>query len=103
MGNVAEVLENVSALFNQEPAQIYTSVGPVLIAMNPFRNLPLYTDQVRDRYHRAGANPVESKRLGPHAFRTAEQAYQNLPHEPRQSIVICGESGSGKTVTNRMM
>lgn len=111
MLNMATVLDNVDCLFQmvQPPAplqginSIYSSVGPVLIAMNPFEKLPLYTKEWMDAYHKAGADPVQSKRLGPHAYRTAEEAYQGLRRNRQQSVVICGESGAGKTVTNRKM
>jgi len=111
MLNMATVLENVETLFQsaQSPTPgegvntIYSSVGPVLIAMNPFQPLPLYTREWMDAYHSSGSNPMELKRLGPHAYRTAEEAYQGLNKNRNQAVVICGESGAGKTVTNRKM
>jgi len=109
--NKASVLENVEALFhlqqNDKPGMgkntIYSNVGPVLIGLNPFQNLPIYTEQWIKAYSDAGGNAIASKKLGPHAFRTAEEAYQGLRRQRIQSVVICGESGAGKTVTNRKM
>lgn len=109
--NKATVLENVEQLFhlqqNEKPGMgkntIYSSVGPVLIALNPFQNLPVYGEPWIKAYSDAGGNAIASKKLGPHAFRTAEEAYQGLRRQRIQSVVICGESGAGKTVTNRKM
>lgn len=109
--NPATVLENVEALFGMEQSPkpgvgksvIYSSVGPVLIALNPFQDLPLYSKEWMHAYSDAGVNPIACKKLGPHAYRTAEEAYQGLRRQKIQSVVICGESGAGKTVTNRKM
>jgi len=109
--NKASVLENVDALFqaqqNEKPGMgkstIYSSVGPVLIALNPFQYLPIYNEQWIKAYADAGGNAIASEKLGPHAFRSAEEAYQGLRRQRIQSVVICGESGAGKTVTNRKM
>jgi len=109
MLNMATVLDNVDVLFqlvqSPNPGEgmntIYSSVGPVLIAMNPFQRLPLYGKVWMDAYHQAGTDPVALKKLGPHAYRTAEESFNNLERNRMQSIVICGESGAGKTYTNR--
>merc|ERR1719223_1638786 len=108
---MASVLDNVEMLFEQKqgatpgegPNIIYSSVGPVLIALNPFQNLPLYGPEWIKAYSEAGSDPVANLKLGPHAFRSAEEAYQGLRRAKVQSVVICGESGAGKTVTNRKM
>jgi len=109
--NKASVLENVEQLFHLQQSEkpgmgkntIYSSVGPVLIALNPFQNLPVYGEPWIKAYADAGGNAIASQKLGPHAFRTAEEAYQGLRRQRIQSVVICGESGAGKTVTNRKM
>lgn len=109
--NVAAVLNNVELLFGQQqratpgegPNTIYSSVGPVLIAMNPFTELPLYGQQWVQAYRAASADHRASKTLGPHCYRTVEEAYCRLRAVKHQSVVICGESGAGKTVTNRKM
>lgn len=102
--HMASVLNNVEALFGQvvsvpcaRPNAIYSSVGPVLIGMNPFCELPLYSDLWKEAYR------SEDPRLAPHCYRTAQEAFSRLKEVERQSIVICGESGAGKTVTNRKM
>jgi len=112
--NMEAVLANVAELYgktqpskpNQGWSAIYTSVGPVLIVMNPFKPLPLVGPEWTKAFREAGeAGQIEWawQKLGPHCYWTAEQAYQALRVVARQSIIICGESGAGKTYTNRMM
>ncbi|KAM6174689.1 myosin-IIIb [Erethizon dorsatum] len=72
---------------------IYTYVGDILIALNPFQNLSIYSPQFSRLYHgvRRASNP-------PHIFASADAAYQCLvTFSKDQCIVISGESGSGKT------
>jgi hypothetical protein len=72
---------------------IYTSIGPVLIAINPFKNIKeLYTD-ARIREYK-GKKAYE---LAPHVFAVADEAYSNmLSYRENQCVIITGESGSGK-------
>lgn len=61
--------------------------------------LPLYGDEVVRQYHN---RPYGS--LPPHCFQEAEDAYQQLQFTHRnQSVIICGESGAGKTETTKLM
>ncbi|XP_022270405.1 myosin-IIIb isoform X3 [Canis lupus familiaris] len=72
---------------------IYTYVGDILIALNPFQNLSIYSPQFSRLYHgvRRASNP-------PHIFASADAAYQCMvTFSKDQCIVISGESGSGKT------
>ncbi|KAM9663644.1 myosin-IIIb [Trichechus inunguis] len=72
---------------------IYTYVGDILIALNPFQNLSIYSPQFSRLYHgvKRASNP-------PHIFATADAAYQCMvTFSKDQCIVISGESGSGKT------
>eukprot|EP00808_Paulinella_micropora_P018987 g73411.t1 len=73
--------------------EIYTNVGTILISLNPYLRLPLYTPTVIDEYRYRG-----SRTLPPHVFLIADAAYNNLIDKSKgQSIVISGESGAGKT------
>ncbi|KAL7528309.1 hypothetical protein ACHAXR_002374 [Thalassiosira sp. AJA248-18] len=56
---------------------IYTSTGPILIAINPFKSMPLYTDEVMEQYRLQGELGFVD-RLPPHAYLTADDAYRAM-------------------------
>ena len=91
----ATLLENVRARYFTK--EIYTLTGSILLAMNPFETLPIYSE--------AKMEPYKGKPLGKapaHVYGTAESAYQMLSRTKQpQSIVVSGESGAGKTETNK--
>lgn len=61
---------------------IYTNTGPILIALNPFKSVPLYTDQILQSYYEYGllkAQGIESsKPLSPHIYAVADAAYRDM-------------------------
>ncbi|XP_053483869.1 myosin-IIIb [Ictalurus furcatus] len=76
-----------------EELQIYTYVGDILIALNPFQALKIYSPQFSKLYH--GAKRSDNP---PHIFATADAAYQGMVTFCKdQCIIISGESGAGKT------
>ncbi|XP_078700164.1 myosin-7-like isoform X1 [Branchiostoma floridae x Branchiostoma belcheri] len=72
---------------------IYTYSGLFCVVINPFRRLPLYTEEVVGMYRGKRRQEVP-----PHLFSVADNAYQNmLIDHQNQSMLITGESGAGKT------
>ncbi|GAA5943506.1 hypothetical protein JCM10213_005510 [Rhodosporidiobolus nylandii] len=90
--NEASVVHNLRLRYQR--GEIYTYSGLFLVAVNPYRSLPIYTPQVIETYKnsRRDQNP-------PHVFAVAEKAWQNMLHQrdQSQSVLVTGESGAGKT------
>uniref|UniRef100_A0A3P8ZCE0 non-specific serine/threonine protein kinase n=1 Tax=Esox lucius TaxID=8010 RepID=A0A3P8ZCE0_ESOLU len=79
--------------------QIYTYVGDILIAVNPFHKMELYGPQYTKMY-------IGAKRTAypPHIFAVADVAYQSMvSYNADQCIVISGESGAGKTESAHLL
>ncbi|KAL1110368.1 hypothetical protein AAG570_007899 [Ranatra chinensis] len=78
---------------------IYTYIGDIIIAVNPYTCLGLYTAKEQKKYGLQGA-----KRSPAHVFSVAGASYQALiHHRHNQSIVITGESAAGKTHTGNIL
>ncbi|KAJ2826743.1 Myosin type-2 heavy chain 1, partial [Coemansia sp. 'formosensis'] len=87
------VLYNLKRRYEQR--MIYTYSGVVLVAMNPFDPVPLYSPEYMARYARK-----EPGHEVPHLFAIAENAYKGMVTDQRnQTIIVYGESGSGKTTS----
>ena len=101
-------------------SEIYTYTGPILIAMNPFKRVSLYTTQILEQYYNRGVfisqgiDSAATAPLPPHVYAIADAAYRNMmttinasrtgPKETKnasgvvinaadQAILISGESG----------
>ena len=94
------MLENTRQRFMRD--QIYTLVGDILVAVNPFKPIKgLYGEKVMAQ--------CRGKRLyncacGPHVYAIAEKAYASMVRAAAsQGIVVSGESGAGKTEANKSL
>lgn len=102
---------------------IYTSTGPILIAVNPFKDMPLYTNDVMTQYRiqgEQGTNAAsltdnntpfkrrtndtlnkrmsksKNQRLCPHAYQTADDAYRAMMRGMENDVLMNGKrSGTG--------
>ncbi len=79
---------------------LQTYVGDILIAVNPFKQLPIYSMQVSEKY-----NDLHHKGdMTPHIFGLSDKAYQSMLREQRsQCCIVSGESGAGKTETGKFI
>ncbi|KAH0488810.1 MAG: hypothetical protein KVP17_000609 [Porospora cf. gigantea B] len=95
--NTAAVLDLLRQRYLKD--QIYdeltqTTADPLLIAINPFRDLGNCRDSDIKKYKTA----PDLMRLQPHTFGISRQAVDSLfTAKKSQAIVVTGESGAGKT------
>ncbi|XP_047984707.1 myosin-IIIb-like isoform X1 [Leguminivora glycinivorella] len=91
------IVEQLQKRYNQN--QIYTYIGDILVAVNPFTDIGIYTTKSQQIYQGRcrSDNP-------PHIYAVADAAHQALMHQKQhQAIVISGESGAGKTESANLL
>jgi len=89
------LLENLNKRYKD--GVIYTSIGPVLISLNPYKQLGIYGKDQINLYK--GKHEFE---IPPHIYSIADKAYRALLSErENQCIIISGESGAGKTEASK--
>ncbi|RHY31638.1 hypothetical protein DYB32_003310 [Aphanomyces invadans] len=92
----AALLKNLYDRWISTDRQPYTSMSNVLIAVNPLRYLK--------RLEKAMFATQSLDKSPPHPYNVAENAYRQLRTvKQNQSIIISGESGSGKTETSKII
>eukprot|EP00477_Mikrocytos_mackini_P000537 GAHX01000573.1.p1 GENE.GAHX01000573.1~~GAHX01000573.1.p1 ORF type:complete len:1472 (-),score=344.41 GAHX01000573.1:39-4454(-) len=80
--------------------QIYTYIGQILIAINPYKLLPSYTNTYIEKYD----DPATSKDMPPHIYALTSWAYRDLKLNGKdQAILVSGESGAGKTESTKLV
>ncbi|KAI5635399.1 myosin head (motor domain) domain-containing protein [Phthorimaea operculella] len=91
------ILRNLHIRYNQQ--LIYTYTGTMLIAINPYEILPIYT---MDQIHFYQDKNISE--MPPHIFAIGENSYRELlDTSSNQCIVISGESGAGKTESTKLL
>lgn len=92
----ASILHNLRLRFAEN--KIYTSVGSILVSVNPFRQLSMYTAELLDQYKENG-----HRNMPPHVYGVAGLAYTSLTENGSdQSCIVSGESGAGKTEATKI-
>ncbi|GLT62517.1 hypothetical protein SLA2020_351490, partial [Shorea laevis] len=92
--NEPSVLYNLRCRYSQD--KIYSKAGPVLIAVNPFKDVQIYGKDFVTAYRQKLMD-------NPHVYAIADAAYTEMMRdEVNQSIIISGESGAGKTETAKI-
>ena len=91
------MLQTLQARFDE--GHIYTYIGSILIAINPYYLYSIYNPKYSNKY--------QNRRLGelpPHIFAIADDAYSSmLAEKTNQSVIISGESGAGKTESTKFL
>ncbi|XP_055375629.1 myosin-VIIa-like, partial [Condylostylus longicornis] len=99
LGDLQEfaILRNLHIRYKNK--KIYTYTGAMLVAINPYEVLPIYTNREIRNYR--------NKKIGelpPHIFAIGDNAFQEMKREScNQCIVISGESGAGKTESTKLL
>nr|KAF6325118.1 myosin VIIA [Myotis myotis] len=95
--NEAGILRNL--LIRYRDHLIYTYTGSILVAVNPYQLLSIYSPEHIRQY--------TNKKIGempPHIFAIADNCYFNMKRNSRdQCCIISGESGAGKTESTKLI
>lgn len=91
----AAFIENLRRRFREN--LIYTYIGSVLVSMNPYKELEIYSKQQMERYR-----GVSFYEISPHIYALSDNTYRAMHTERKdQCILISGESGAGKTEASK--
>ena len=95
--NDAALVWNLKVRYEHE--KIYTYTGYILIAINPYKNLPIYSDELMFEYKGKSIGSLD-----PHVYAVADHSFRAMKNtNGGQSVVISGESGAGKTETSKIV
>jgi len=91
------LIENLYHRFKRD--QIYTWVSTMLVSINSYKKLSLYTPEVIDKYRSHCLD-----QLPPHIYSLADRAWHNLRDRGEdQAVILTGESGAGKTEAGKLV
>ncbi|XP_048839226.1 unconventional myosin-VIIa-like isoform X2 [Brienomyrus brachyistius] len=95
--NEAGILRNLLIRYREH--LIYTYTGSILVAVNPYQLLPIYT---ADHIHLYTGKKVGE--MPPHIFAIADNCYFSMRRSGKdQCCIISGESGAGKTESTKLI
>ncbi|XP_042630198.1 unconventional myosin-VI-like isoform X1 [Cyprinus carpio] len=96
--NEGTLLNNIRVRYSKD--LIYTSVANILIAVNPYFDIPkLYSPETIKSYQGRSLGT-----LPPHVYAIADKAYRDMRVlNMSQSIIVSGESGAGKTENTKFV
>ncbi|RLN94229.1 hypothetical protein BBJ28_00018826, partial [Nothophytophthora sp. Chile5] len=107
------ILTALETRFAQQ--KIYTNTGAILLAVNPFQKIPgVYSRDVMASYlmsfemRSSALRNKDAEPLPPHIYQVAGEAYKAMMLGLNgvmsdQSILVSGESGSGKTESTKFL
>uniref|UniRef100_A0A3P8RZM8 Myosin X n=1 Tax=Amphiprion percula TaxID=161767 RepID=A0A3P8RZM8_AMPPE len=92
------IMHNLFLRYQQR--HIYTYIGSILAAVNPYQPLPgLYDRPAVELYSRHHLGEIS-----PHIFAVANECYRSLwKRLQNQCVLISGESGAGKTESTKLI
>ncbi|XP_075870147.1 myosin-9-like isoform X2 [Nelusetta ayraudi] len=89
--NEASVLHNLKERYYS--GLIYTYSGLFCVVVNPYKYLPIYTEDIVNMY-----KGKKRHEMPPHIYAITDTAYRSMMQDREDQAILCtGESGAGKT------
>ncbi|XP_074511700.1 myosin-9-like isoform X2 [Sebastes fasciatus] len=89
--NEASVLHNLKERYYS--GLIYTYSGLFCVVINPYKFLPIYSEEIVDMY-----KGKKRHEMPPHIYAITDTAYRSMMQDREDQSILCtGESGAGKT------
>ncbi|XP_062853396.1 myosin-9-like isoform X2 [Trichomycterus rosablanca] len=89
--NEASVLHNLKERYYS--GLIYTYSGLFCVVINPYKHLPIYTEEIVEMY-----KGKKRHEMPPHIYAITDSAYRSMMQDREDQSILCtGESGAGKT------
>ncbi|XP_061604473.1 myosin-9-like isoform X2 [Phyllopteryx taeniolatus] len=89
--NEASVLHNLKERYYS--GLIYTYSGLFCVVINPYKNLPIYSEEIVDMY-----KGKKKHEMPPHIYAITDISYRSMMQDREDQSILCtGESGAGKT------